>query len=226
VCAERLHVVTVPHSPSSSSELWERFATAVEVPPSAAQAPPKRTNQSLGFASTELLRQVNSVLGKHRRTEYNRVIKDYLAAKVLTQLAAEEAPAEIDAETSAFASRWNERAIAAISASGAHVVGDLSDLPTTGSLQPASTTTAAGDAELLRAAVVAQDALERLVRRLSRRRGARAPARDGFPDAGFPDERDLADPSPTDAVPRVARLAEQAIQLRRQLQGPPRGRRR
>ncbi len=221
----RLHVVTVPRSPSSSRELWDRFAAAVGIPPSVGTAAPKRTNQSLGFASTELLRQVNLALEKHRRTEYNRVIKDYLAAKVLTRLADDERPARIDVATGAFANRWNGRVAAAIQASGSHVVGDLADLPTTALVEPtASPPAPPSDAELLRAAGTAEEALERLVRRLARRVGA--PGADpGGSSGGSPSDGVAPDFTPTDvAVARVAALAAQAIQLRRRLKTPQAGR--
>jgi hypothetical protein len=220
VGAGRLHVVTVPASPADPDLLWRRFATAVSMPHEIGRTAPRRTNQSLGFASTELLRQVNAVLGKRRPSDYNRVVKDYLAAEVLTRLAAEEVPARLNEETHQFAHRWNARVAAAINASRATVLGDLADLPTSGSVDRSVPWQRPTDADVLRAASLARAEMHILIRRLSRRLATRAGSdfdRLAEPAAAGTAEGQSDPASLGVAVGEVARLIDEAIRLRRRL---------
>jgi hypothetical protein len=220
VGAGRLHVVTVPASSADPDLLWRRFATAVGMPHELARAAPRRTNQSLGFASTEFLRQVNAALGKRRPSDYNRVVKDYLAAEVLTRLSTEETAARLDEQTLHFAHRWNARVAAAIDGSRATVLGDLSDLPTSGSLERSVPPQRPPDADVLRAASLARAEMDRLIRRLSRRLATR-PGPDilGFAGAAAAGTAggEGDPPSVAVAVSEVARLIDEAIRLRRRL---------
>jgi hypothetical protein len=222
---EQLHVVTVPASPADPDVLWRRFATAIGMPHELGQAAPRRTNTSLGLASTELLRQVNTALGNRRPSDYNRVVKDYLAAEVLTQLSADEAPARLDAQTHRFAHRWNTRVTAAIDASGARVVGDLADLPTSGPVERPVPPQRPADTDVLRAAALAQAGLHALIRRLSRRLDNQVGSdRHRFAEAAAAPGGQGRPPSVAAAVEEAARLVDEAIRLRRQLNEARRGR--
>jgi hypothetical protein len=215
----RVHIVTVPSSAANPHLLWERFATAIGMPHDLGAVAPARINRSLGFASTELLRQVNSELGKQPRIEYNRVVKDYLAAEVLTQLSGEEDPVRMDDETSLFAQRWNGRVVAAIEAVSATLVGSLADLPTSGPVEPAGSPLQPTDADVLRAAAVAQEGMERLVRRLARRArtAATSDGRGRRADAALRTAAAASEPPVPAAAAEIARLTEEAIRLRRHM---------
>jgi hypothetical protein len=180
---ERLHVVTVPPPGSRHELLWERFASVLGVDPATAPEPPKGHNPSLGYASADLMRRLNAELGRLPRERYNPTLKHHLAEQVLAERAFAERPAELDAATHTFATRWNRRTRAALEASGVHLVGDPEDLPTTEAAQdlPSSIEPPA-DADLLAAAEHAVSGMEELVRRRRRRlrkRRGEAPAKEG-----------------------------------------------
>lgn len=227
VPAQRLHVVTVPPTGSEPMLLWERFARVLGVDPAVCPEPASRKNESLGYASTELLRRVNRDLGRLRRTDYNPTVKQHLALEVLSRRARKEPRARIDQDTYDFALGWNRRTRNAIEKSGARVVGSLDDLPTTSSPdrlaaakepQPAPT-----EEELLAAARAAVDGMQRLVVRRRRRLRVRGleteVAAPGPPIAAGPD-RWATEPDPVAAAARdVAELCRTAIDLRHRLEG-------
>jgi len=170
---ERLHVLTVPRPGSEADLLWHRFAAVLGVDPASCPEPAPRDNASLGFASTELVRRVNRRLGSVRLTDYNGTVKRGLALDVLAPRAAQEGRAQLDQATREVAVRWNARSRAAITASGAHVVGDLADLPhlaDTPEQDDAAYRPAPKESQVLDAAEVALEEMTRLVRRLARRR--------------------------------------------------------
>lgn len=162
-----LHVITVPPSGSDKMLLWERFAEAVGLDPALCSKPVRRSNTSLGQASAELMRRINGHLGQIPITEYRPTLTRHLATQVLAKRSKLEAHAKLDAETLQFAADWNRRAREAILASGAHLVGDLDDLPV--DVPAELTAVAAGslddpdDNEILDAAVTAWDGLHVLV---------------------------------------------------------------
>ena len=126
---ERLHVVTVPASGSSPTVLWERFAAAIGLEPTVATRQPSARNPSLGYASADLMRRLNRELGRLPREQYDPTVKYGLAGKILVRRAEVEARAGLDRRTEAFAIGWNERVRTAVTQAGAHLVGDLDDLP-------------------------------------------------------------------------------------------------
>lgn len=170
---ERLHVVTVPPAGSPRDLLWERFAGVIGVDPAVASAPARTHNPSLGYASADLMRRINAELGRLPRADYNPTLKHHLAEKVLAARASDEARARLDASGTDLALRWNRRIRAALEASGAHVVGDLADLPTSTTDLATSERRAPGPepdtADLLDAATTALLGLQRLVDRRTRR---------------------------------------------------------
>jgi len=169
----RMHVVTVPPPGSEPGLLWRRFATVVGLDPDACSEPPKKTNASIGFASTELLRRVNLELGRQRQTDYNNTVKNFLALESLGARAGLEGRATLDDATRAFAVGWNRRVREAITSSGVHVVGDLDDLPLSVSSDPSGFRAAPDQGQVLDAAALAVEAMDDLVRRRTRRRERR-----------------------------------------------------
>lgn len=214
---ERLHVVTVPADNSNPRLLWERFAGVVGLDPDLCPGLPP-ANESLGYASAELLRRVNAELGRVPMPDYNATVREYLAGRVLAYVAKGEQRPQLDHEAAAFALVWNQRTRRAITRSGAHLVGDLEDLPTTGTDRHQryvdDDQSPPGESELLPPAEAAVEAMRALVERRARRA-----AKQGY------DLSDLdLDRSPqgtagedvvTAAVAEVAELCRQAIELRR-----------
>ena len=169
------------------------------------------------------MRRLNHALGRLPRERYNPTLKHYLAEQVLAERSGEEPRARLDRRAHSFGLRWNTRVSTAVERSGASVVGDLSDLPTT-----AATVTYVEDveppedADLLTAAETAADGLEALVRR--RRRKLRRRRGDGLSQEGRPEStvdrraRWDGDDRPVEAAVRdLADIATTAITLRERL---------
>lgn len=169
VPAERLHVVTVPRPGAPRELLWERFAGVVGIDPAVATRPAAGHNPSLGYASADLMRRLNSELGRLPRHRYNPTLKHYLAEQVLAERRGLEARAELDAAAEEFTTRWNRRVRTTLEASTAQLVGDLEDLPVTEPETPAGSIVDPAREELLDAAEHAAEGLERLLRRRKRR---------------------------------------------------------
>jgi hypothetical protein len=227
VPTDRLHVVTVPADSSEPRLLWERFAQTIDLDPGVCPGLPP-ANESLGYASAELLRRVNVDLGQVALSDYNATVREYLAGRVLAFEARHEVRPKLDAATGDFGLAWNERVRTGILRSGARVVGDLEDLPTAlterhqrliddGQTPPT-------DDELLRAAAPAVEAMHALVRRRVRRaRKQGVPITDddlGGVDLGSEtsSSADRADPVSA-ATAEIAALCRAAIVVRRRIRG-------
>jgi hypothetical protein len=127
---DRLHVITVPPRGSDPLLLWHRFAGVVGVDPAVCSEVPPPSNQSLGHASAELLRQLNMRLGDLTRSDYDRVVKGPLSRFTLGTRAHLETPVKLHRSGRALAARWNRRVRKAIVDSGVDLIGDLDDLST------------------------------------------------------------------------------------------------
>jgi hypothetical protein len=126
---EQLHVFTVPPSGAEPSLLWERFCRSIGLDGSAFSRLPEPANESLGLASTELLRRVNVALGSVPRLDYDTTVKRPLALRIMARRRESETRARLNRATCEFALWWNKRSRIAVEASGAAVEGDLDDLP-------------------------------------------------------------------------------------------------
>jgi hypothetical protein len=222
----RLHVVTVPPSGSDPMLLWERFADVVGMDPAVCTQSTAMHNTSLGQPSADLLRRINARLGKLPSHEHQPTLKAELATGILSTRSGAETGAALDGPTLRSALSWNQRVRTAIEHSGAHVVGDLSDLP----VKPSGTAAAkrlsdpAAD-DLLAAAETARDGLVRLVKRRRRQlsKGGEADDQAGDADvdlAHLPTTRERWGdaPDPVDAaVTELSALALVAIDLHRRL---------
>ena len=125
----KLHVVTVPRERGRPDELWQRFAGVIGLDPATVTQPPKDTNPSLGYASSELVRRLNVRLGRLPQSEYNWTVKEPVALEVLAQRAAQEGKAQLTRDAYDRALRWNALARQLVEETGAVVTGDLEDLP-------------------------------------------------------------------------------------------------
>lgn len=222
----RLHVVTVQASGSDPRLLWRRFASVLDVDPDVAVAPPSSRNPSLGYPSAELMRRMNLRLGGFTQFDYNHTLKSHLAP-ALERRAHVEPRTPLDLPTHRLATRWNQVVREAVAESGAHVVGDLDDLPV--GVSPAHAADAVPDLrpptgeELLAAAAPARDTLVAVIGHRVRRletSGVPAPAPaeplDLRADAPTrPDRWAGADRPVRSAVTELAGLAGHAMTLRR-----------
>lgn len=223
VGGDHLHVVTVPHDAGDPEVLWRRFASVLGVDPAVAVEPAGSRNSSIGLAGTELVRRLNGHLGRLSTSEYNAVVKEHVALKVLATRAGREGRARLTRDGYDLALRWNAEVRQAIFSSGAEVTGDLTDLPVDPDPEVRARLGRAPRApsrrRMLRDAGLVARALVRL-----RRRQARRLARLGVPAAPPPplDVRSLrrtwaqaADPVDAAARDLAASAREAALQLRR-----------
>lgn len=123
----RVTVVAVPPPGSPTELLWERFCDAAEL---ASVAPPGadvRVNESLGYASCDLLRRVNASLVDLPRLAYERARRPPVQA--LLPLREQEARPALDRAGGATARKLNARILKAASRDGVRFVGSDGDLP-------------------------------------------------------------------------------------------------
>ncbi|WP_110240358.1 hypothetical protein [Nocardioides gilvus] len=124
---ERVHVVTVPHE-RSRTELWQRFARAINVEPTWAPLDSELTHRSLGIAETQLLRQLNRRLGlgMHRGATYDNLIRTMLAEGELVNR--ETLPVTLPPDRYESVQDTAQLWIDWLEGSGVDVVGDVDDL--------------------------------------------------------------------------------------------------
>ena len=222
--AERVTVVTVPAEGEPAQLLWARFASAIGVPPELCRPPESPANTSLGLASTELLRLVNTHVKHLARVDYETTLKEQLALRVLSLRRSCEPSIGMDRSTNRAALQWNQLTRRAVTASGCGVVGDLADLPVVEGPEAAlgSGRFQVDDEDLLAAAEAAVAGLQALVRRRARRlrkRGLPTGTTVGAPPTHGRTSRHAA---PVDeAVAEVVALALRAAELGRRLRETP-----
>src|SRR3954471_23115454 len=164
-----LHVVTVPTD--GRDLLWRRFASVVGVDPALATEPPRATNPSLGYASTDLLRRVNERLGRLPASENTGPVREPVPIRRLAPRAHLEPRTPLTQPAYDLGLGWNASVREAVAETGAVVTGDLDDLPAAASSVrdrlPAEATPPT-EREMLDAAVVAARGLTRVSRRRTR----------------------------------------------------------
>ncbi|MDX6309995.1 MAG: hypothetical protein QOI06_3041 [Nocardioidaceae bacterium] len=133
VGAENVVVVTVPPSEAPPDLLWSRFAHVVGIDPAAYDHEPDSTsNVSLSYGETEMLRQVNVLLGDRLGpVEYRSLVNNFFANKVLRdaprQAATRDRPA-LGPASHARVSALAAEMVGTLRCSRVRVVGDLSEL--------------------------------------------------------------------------------------------------
>ena len=222
VPADRFHVVTVPATGEDPTLLWRRFAGVIGLDPVLGELS-ERANESMGYASTELMRRVNVALGPVPPSDYNPTVREKLAPLGLSPRSAREARARLDSATFEFALAWNARAREAILGPGLRVVGDLDDLPVEAQErhekvvaddQPPPT-----EQELLEAAGDAVAAMRELVDTRAGRAAKRGvDVTDIAGGPATPPGSPSSDPV-SEAAQEIADLCRAAIQLRGRLRG-------
>lgn len=169
VPAGRLHVITVPPAGSEPMLLWDRFAGVLGVDPAVCSVAAPRSNTSLGYPSTDLLRRLNArlgKLGKPPRGQFAKTLGRHVAPHILAVRAPLERPIQMNVSTLRFALNWNRRVRDAIDASGAQLCGDEEELPIrfpSHDLPPATPLVNPSDDEVVAAACTARDGLLELV---------------------------------------------------------------
>jgi hypothetical protein len=140
--AGNVHVIITPPAGAPAGELWRRFASIAGIDPDGADLSRARPNSSLGTAETEFLRRLNAVLSDEVPDWfYMWNVKEAVAHQAFAaREARERLVLPIDREP--WAKEQGKALADALSGSGYHVVGDLSELiprPSTHwSLQPAN----------------------------------------------------------------------------------------
>ncbi|MBZ5739323.1 hypothetical protein [Nocardioides mangrovi] len=219
VPADHLHVITVPLDRRDPELLWRRFSEVIGVDPGAATEAPTDSNPSLGHPSSELVRRLNLVLADVKPWDYNRTIKTPLASSILAARRREERRPGLDEATATVAREWNRRTRDVIQGSGAHLVGDLDDLPVTSSASAAASAEPT-PREVLDAGATAWhglvDLVERRRRRVARIMGANRPEALAPREPGWL-ERGGSAVDLDGAIRDLSRLARTSIQLRREI---------
>jgi hypothetical protein len=128
--AERIHIVTVPHSPADPGLLWRRFGELLGIADPGRLTPggEVRQNPRLGVADVELLRRVNTSLDRRLvADEFGAVAKKLYAQTILPSVSRSDAPvlpSPLFERTDKLASEW----IDGIKSAGYDVRGDVEDL--------------------------------------------------------------------------------------------------
>lgn len=127
VSPQRVHIVTVPPPSAPRDALMARFASVVGFDPSALTQQAPWSNENIGVAGAEVIRQINVRLGNRlNRPAHGRVI-DGMVARMLAERNAGEKPTLPPEDVEWAAARADEM-IAAVTAGGYRIVGDVEDL--------------------------------------------------------------------------------------------------
>lgn len=118
-------VVTVPRPGAPSELLWERFTEALGIDPAGVELPGP-ANESLGAASAEVLRLLNTHVEDLDYAQYVRRIKQPLAKRTLGARRGAEPAVGFDPPR--WLHRRSRRMIAGLRDSGARIIGDLAEL--------------------------------------------------------------------------------------------------
>jgi hypothetical protein len=124
---DRIHVVTVPPRGAAPEELLRRFASVVGFEPDRLPNSPRRSNESVGAAGTEVIRRVNERLGgRLNEPAYSRAVKAKLAPVLAAR--ADVGRLVLPAEHLEWAQAHADDVIARLSKAGYAIEGDLEDL--------------------------------------------------------------------------------------------------
>lgn len=123
-------VVLMPVPGSPPELLWQRFCDAAGLQAPAAPASLGRQNESLGYASCELVRRLNPWLADLGRLEYERSRRAPIQA--LLTLRHEEGRPLLDQQGIGLAGELNARILKAVDRHGVRLVGSPTELPATG----------------------------------------------------------------------------------------------
>jgi hypothetical protein len=121
---EQVYVVTLPPPGAAPGLLWDRFSEVAGIRSDALDDGP-RANESLGVASTLVMRQLNLATADLPLNAYKKRVKA-LAKHVMGGHRGQEDP--IGFSVPAWLHQESARVVTQLERSGAHIVGDLADL--------------------------------------------------------------------------------------------------
>jgi hypothetical protein len=165
---EHVHLLIVPPAGADRNELWRRFATIVDAPaelPTAAS----RSNASMGLDETELVRRLyEQFVGPPPPGPIQSVMRGVVSRQILSPREAARS-IRLPEACLPWMEAEAERRKAVVATSGCRVVGEVHELDLdrsrfVGTIEPPES------ARMLDAAV---DVIDRLTRRVSRRRQSR-----------------------------------------------------
>jgi hypothetical protein len=123
---DRTTIVTVPPKGAPRDLLWRRFCDAVKLDGAVGWELPDPANESMGVASSQMLRRLNLLLEGMPFPDYQSAVKTLVAKRVLvTRKEAEEA---IGFTVPPWVVDRAHTMRGVLAASGARIVGDLDDL--------------------------------------------------------------------------------------------------
>jgi hypothetical protein len=159
--ADQVYVVVVPPPGAPGELLWDRFCQVAGIDPDAWDEAP-RANESLGAASTLVMRELNLATEDLSLAAYKKRVKA-LAKHVMSGHRGAEDP--IGFTVPGWLRKESDRIRDQLARSGAHVVGDLAELDPVDvrGVDPSSVS----DREQLSAAVAALAGALRQVKRIS-----------------------------------------------------------
>ncbi len=133
VGVENIVLITVPPSGAPSDLLWRRFAEVIGVDPDGYDyEPDAKSNVSLDYAETEMLRAVNSSVRRRLSPlEYRDLVNRYIANRLLRTAPSNEGKFDrprLGPDNHARVAARAEQMVADIKNSGVRVVGDLDEL--------------------------------------------------------------------------------------------------
>jgi hypothetical protein len=125
---EHVHVVTVPPAGGTPELLWKRFVEAFGLDGISLQLDGERVNPSLGAAETTLIRRINRAANEQLDpAQYRPLVRELLAHQTLSRRTRTPRLA-LPPDVHPWAAELEESWIAAITARGYDVIGDLDDL--------------------------------------------------------------------------------------------------
>jgi hypothetical protein len=125
---ERVHLVVVPAPGAARNELWLRTATVLGVDVTGLDTDPRLPNDSLSIVEAELLRRVNAVIPRERRSvALTRLTKGTFARDLLAGSAPKESFV-LPAKHAGWVRERSEAMVATLREGQYDVVGDLADL--------------------------------------------------------------------------------------------------
>jgi hypothetical protein len=162
VGSDQVYVVTVPPPGAPAGLLWDRFCEVAGIGPDSWDDAP-RANESLGAASTLVMRELNLATEDLSLPDYKKQVKA-LAKHVMGGHRGAEDP--IGFTVPAWLRQESDRICTQLRTSGAHVVGDLAELSPV-DVRGVDPTTV-GDRAQLEASVAALAGVLRQVRQVRR----------------------------------------------------------
>ena len=173
---ERVHVITMPRD-GSSTLLWERFATLLDIDPAIADTSRVRANASLGAPEIEMVRRLNErIPANYPDWSYIWFVKDTLAHGPLARRP-KDGRLTLPRERRDWAFACADELTNALTKSGYDIIGDLDELIPRFSDEPSPEPQDASSEQMFDAALDSMTVL------LARMEALRAKGREAAPGA-------------------------------------------